>query len=346
MHHPSFIQRLWLLLRLAVQMYRANRQNGAYHRSVLKKAGRVVSEAELLDDGSLPPLLFKKMQWYMVNLAVTGRLLTMLRGKPLSGTEEKSFIYLGAIMALFDSLVDEQPDPEIPARLLEQFTKQTGPDIKNSPSAIEKIFALYSSEFYRSTDEFQWERLSVHFRQIGYQLRSGIQKQTSLTEEEMLKLTLGKGGVSMLLCQALLFERNTKTEKAFYDLGGLIQLLNDAQDVHKDALKGIRTFMNYTQNWTEAAGIPEAQKEQTFTSFHACNFSESRLYPFLFNIAAMVTVIQYKLTRYAEHTNKQLIINEIAGMERKDFLVNPFSLRSLLYCVPRILVFRTSPENL
>lgn len=338
MDHPSFISRVALLSRLALQMSRANRQDGRYQAAVLKKAGDVISAATALDDGSLPPLLFKKIQWYMTELLITGSLLSGLRLKKLSQGEERQFIYLGAIMALFDAMVDDQLPSTVPAQSLNHFINKdyhTG-----GLSSIEKIFLLYSERFTENVDSSTWIELERHFEKIRYQLESKSQAVGEPGEEELMRLTIGKGAASLLLCYALLFPADEKNERAMFELGALIQLMNDAQDVYKDASRGITTFMAFRTNWKDAETVLEKHMAGTCKAFLESAFPRKRLYPFLFQINAMLVLIRYKLEYYSGITNNILDIKSVSAMSREDFRVRLFSFKALVYSIPRILAFK------
>ncbi len=341
MKNSSFIFRCTLLLRLTFRMSRANRPEGCYFRRVPEKAGNIFNDALDLDDGSLPPLFFKKIRWYMVELLETGKLLSVLQRKSLSGAEERNFVLLGAIMAVFDSLIDDAADTALASAVLRRFIrKETAFSGSENMPAIERIFILFSDQLFVSVSDEQWQRMSVHFEKISYQLKSGEQKQKILNEEETLNLTFGKGGASVLLCYSLLFPPDEKAEKAMFELGGLIQLLNDAQDIRKDAEKGIRTFVWYQRNFSDITKLIESYRKKTFLSFSASGFPERSLYRFLFCINALVVAIHYKTYRYTEICNDQIDIPGIALRKKSEFAVNPFSLRGIKYIVPRVIRFK------
>lgn len=329
-----------LLLRLSGRMYRANNPRGRYHRHIEEKAG--LRPVDLQPEGrdALPPLLVKKIRWYMVELLETGRLLVLLREKPLTAREEKALILLGGIMAVYDSLVDEQDDPGLPGKVLGRFIRKENFDGGKGWSGTEKVFHVLSEAFFSAVTEEQWLRFTRHFGQINYQLLSGRQKNERISEKEVLDLTYGKGGASLLLCLSLLFPPDKKLEQAMFSLGGLIQLLNDAQDLHKDAVKGITTFVRFKKSFGEIIETIEEQENRTFGEFYPLSAEYRQTSRFLFCIHALTVAVKYKILAYRKNVGEYSDYDLLGKMDREYFRVDPFSQASVRYCVPKILFAR------
>jgi len=336
---PGLPARLILLIRLIRKLYRTNRPDSRYHRIVSKNTGLGRLEKEYSGNELLPPLLLLKIRWYMVELLFTGELLTLLRDLPLSKEEKQNLTSLGAIMAIFDTLVDEFPDQSVPAKLLGRFIRKELSAAGEETTAPERLFYHFAAQLYTDTTEDTWQKMSAYFEQIPYQLQSAEQKQETLPEEEVLRITGGKGGVSLLLCSSLLLGKDKTTEDALFGLGAFIQFLNDAQDLRKDAEKGIRTFTAFRKDFAAIEAFLGEQWDMTRKAISALDLPPHRTYEFLFSIHALYVGISYKLSRYALICGNRLDLKSIAVMDRKEFRTDPFSPEGIRYCLPRILAF-------
>jgi len=66
-----------------------------------------------------------------------------------------------------------------------------------------------------------------------------------LTKENLFKITLAKGGITIMAGAYLMAPKMTKEErKAVYELGGLLQILEDIHDIKEDQEMGIQTLSN------------------------------------------------------------------------------------------------------
>lgn len=92
---------------------------------------------------------------------------------------------------------------------------------------------------------------------LDAQRKSLIQsdKTAALTKEQILKISVYKGGMSVLLDRYFLSKPMTERDMHFYyGLGFLLQLCDDLQDIEQDTKAGSRTLFSSCQNKEEAAG--------------------------------------------------------------------------------------------
>ena len=105
--HYNYSQNFILFLRLAWKMFNANNSFGSYHRMVSRVARETIRQSLMLNDGTIPERIFIKIRWYMVEAVIIGEMLATLTGHSVNKRDKESLIYLGAIMALFDAIVDD-----------------------------------------------------------------------------------------------------------------------------------------------------------------------------------------------------------------------------------------------
>lgn len=78
---------------------------------------------------------------------------------------------------------------------------------------------------------------------------SMLQKEEDVSIDQLWEITHKKGGYFTLLCFSIYSKSFSKKQWDFiYNLGAVIQLLNDTFDVYKDAKEGIKTLPNTLPN--------------------------------------------------------------------------------------------------
>lgn len=328
-----FLANTYYLLLFTRMSFQANREQGRYHHRVRSRAAGLISQAQELNDGSIPEKAYRKIQWYMVSTLFMGELAAHLAGYRIRSGEERAYCYLGALIGLSDILVD---DYQLEAPALEALLQQHPGD-----TPIERMFSIYYQALFRLVDAGQAERLKAAFAElIHYQVASLRQFDTGISEQDTIAITRGKGGASLKLCAALLPGTEGPMQEALYELGGFIQFLNDAQDLPKDAREGVVTFVRFRQGFPDILQYIEAERRRTFHSFSTLALKRSRLRYFLFCFHAMFVLITYKLGRYARLCAGELDMQRIAVMDEKIFRANPFSMSFIRAALWPILSFR------
>ncbi|HZK61638.1 MAG TPA: hypothetical protein VFC41_06135, partial [Anaerovoracaceae bacterium] len=196
---------LFLLIKLAYKMFQANNTFGGYHRYVKRVAWETIHKSKIMNDGSIPDRAYKKIQWYMVESVFMGEILANLTDHSIIKREKESLIYLGAIMALFDVIIDDfKLEKSVVTELFENIFLSDKRTIQQNGSAIEKVFYLYLDKLDNTIEEEHWKEINKHLEIIKFQIQSDEQLREDITEASADKITMGKGGVSVLLCSALL----------------------------------------------------------------------------------------------------------------------------------------------
>jgi len=110
-----------------------------------------------------------------------------------------------------------------------------------------KIFKE-SIDFLRSSVDKKTFEIFTNYIQIEHicQLMSIYQSSDkSLTKDNLLKITLAKGGITIMAGIFLMVPKITKEKiKAIYEIGGVLQILEDVHDIKEDLKMGIQTLSN------------------------------------------------------------------------------------------------------
>jgi hypothetical protein len=341
-----YLDNIILFFNLAWRMFHANNTFGSYHRFVGRVAGTTIKQSLLLNDKSIHDSSYKKIRWYMVEAIVMGEMLSNLVGYNLNKRERESLIYLGAIMALYDVIVDEfRLDRDIVNRILENTFRSGARPFYDNETAIEKVLYFYLDKLTGTIEKESWDEISGYLNIIKLQTDSDVQYNRELSEVQIKEITQGKGGASALICSAFLRHKSDSLKAAIFQMGGFIQMMNDCQDIYKDTVSGIKTYLHFCRSFTDIFNRLNEERIKTFRLIKTLDFPEDKVYKTLFDLNAMFIVISFKLESYSGICNYRLDFNAIAGMDKRSFRLNPFSLKSLWTCTPKILQFRSDSSE-
>ncbi len=322
-------------------MYHANNTSGNYHRYVKRVAKDTISRSHTLNDTTIPERIFKKINWYMVESLFMGEMLARLAGKTLTDRDKETLVYLGAIMALFDVFIDDFRFERVRVLKILDYTFSPDRDINTvSDSVIEKIYCLYLEKLLLIIEKEHWNEIYKHLNIIKLQTDSAMQIGADISEESIMSITSGKGGVSALICSAFLGQKDESFTKAVFETGGFIQMMNDCQDMQKDIAAGIKTFVHFRKSFRDIFDKLNEERIRTFSTVMSLELSVERRKEFLFNLNAMFIVIAYKLSVYAGICNYSLDFGVISQSDKNKFRLNPFSFRAIVSCFGKIMDFK------
>ena len=245
-------------------------RNIRYQQNFLRThLGPTLDEAARHSDGSLDDDDFKKIYRYygLAVPAILGEEIAALHGRPMSERERLALSYQGAMTGLFDDFFDKH---EMPEEQLLNFIENPGSITGNNSS--ECLFLLL---FRKALELSHHPGETVKYLHKVYlaQVESLKQAAPGLTREEIKRITIDKGGVSVLFYRSVFESGLAKNEEiSFYKIGGLMQFGNDIFDVHKDSLQNISTLM------TTAGKVEQVRREfsemraEAFGSFYATNY--------------------------------------------------------------------------
>ncbi len=230
------------------------------HRFIKDELGDILEQAKKTNDGSLEAADFTKTtQYYSLAVpAIFGDSICALRGFKMSKKERRALTYQGAMSGLFDDFFDkyDMGDEQVMA-LLEK------PDEHKGESSAEKLFLIfYKNALANAPDPV----LFLKYLREVYQVQVESRKQTrpGLTKNEILDITLKKGGVSILFYRAgMLHPFADNEEKAVHQIGGLMQFGNDIFDMYKDYKTNIHTLATTMQKTDDVRKLFTEQKNKS-----------------------------------------------------------------------------------
>ncbi len=244
----------------------------------------LLQEAEKTNDGTLEASDFKKITGYygLAVPAIIGESFAALRGKKMTRKERLALTYLGAITGLFDDFFDKHDlESEKIKDLLER------PDSLSGQNSSEKLFLdCYRKALLHAHDP----QLVLHYFRKVYdaQIESMKQAKPGLSEDEILRITLDKGAVSVLFYRAAMEHPfQPGEEEAIFKMGGMMQLGNDIFDIYKDRNGNIHTLLTTTKKIDRVRSIFRKVMKESFDSISQLEYNSrnTKRYLHLFSLA-------------------------------------------------------------
>lgn len=204
-----------------------------------------------------------------INISVViGESFAALRGQELSFSEREAITNLAAITLLFDDYFDRLD------YIKEDIKSLMTPGDYQPKNTHEKLFRMFFDQALSSIPDN--DRLFKYADQVfEAQYYSKEQQLSSPTYEEIIDLTLKKGGYSILFYRsALENDLSPEEEELAFHLGGMIQLGDDIYDTFWDAKNHIRTFTTVSHDLMQVYQDFNAQIQRCFGAIDATSLPE------------------------------------------------------------------------
>jgi hypothetical protein len=103
-----------------------------------------------------------------------------------------------------------------------------------------------------------------------------------LSKEEIKRITINKGAVSVLFYRSVFTNPLTPDEEdALYQVGGLMQFGNDIFDVYKDSLNNIETLVTTTPDINDVRLMFREMARTSFNAFYRTDYPRKNIRKFL-----------------------------------------------------------------
>lgn len=230
------------------------------------------------NDGSLDLIDYRKITHYygLAVPAILGESLAVLRGQRLNLRERSALTFQGSFTGLFDDFFDKD---ELAETTLESFID----DPRKIPlsNSRQRLFAVF---FNKGIENYRDKDLTLDYlRKVFHaQVESLKQAGVGLSRDEIRRITVEKGGVSVLFYRTVLDQPlNASEEKALYNMGGLMQFGNDIFDVYKDSLHEIETLITATTKVDVVRKEFEKMMVSSFAPFYELGYPRRNVKKFL-----------------------------------------------------------------
>lgn len=226
--------------------------------------------------------LYKMLYYYGLSVpAILGEAFCQLRGKKMSINERHTLTYMGAATGIFDDLFDKLNTPV--NHILNLIDNNSDAKTNN---VHEKLLIKFSYEILKNHNAKKIRQIALELFEI--QRKSLKQKNKSISNEELLNITLEKGGLSIIFYRCCFEEKIENNEyELLLKIGEVGQLTNDIFDMYKDFSDGIETIANRTTNITELKNFLLLNVSEIKSKIDNLNYKTKNLNKF-FNIVYFI----------------------------------------------------------
>jgi len=234
--------------------------------------------AKNINDGSLDKEDFKKITHYygLAVPAILGEEICALRGCKMTLQERLALTYQGAMTGLGDDFFDKQGTS---AETVKAFIED--PDKFTGHTASEMLFL----SFYKKSLQYAHDPSLVkqYLRKVfAAQVESKKQAVPGLTRDEILKITIDKGGTSVLFYRAAMSHPFCSgEEEALYKIGGLMQFGNDVYGIYNDRNEHIHTLLTTATRISEVRDIFRSVMNDSFQAAFWAGYPPRQVKKFL-----------------------------------------------------------------
>lgn len=325
------------MLRVGWDISKFNSVHSSYHRQAKKLINELLSEVDIENSPNIPSNIRIKFQWYMAECIYSAEHFNKILG--LKSTSEDRHIYLvsGALLGMSDLIID---DVEMPRERLTEFKRPKQQE--EYQIDVERLYAYLYHHFFSLLDEEVGARTKAYYELLfDAQVRSKRQFDADVTLEEVDQICKDKCGYSVLYIRAMVrADISPQEEKCWYEQGALVQFCNDAQDLYKDAVKGLRTFGTVRPDIETISKDLQKQMEVAAQVLAEQDFREDAKRELAFIIHAMVLGIQAKLNKYSLMCKGEYSLGKLASMQ-KSKVRRKLSVPMLVpYVLPRLFRYR------
>jgi len=276
-----------------------------------------IEQSKREKDNTLTDRDYKKMMGYygFAVPALLGEGFCMLRGRSMSTKERFAITYMGALTGLFDDFFDEQKIPE--EHIMDLITMA---DESIANNANERLFVKFCQVALKNAEDADLVK-KIAVEVFDAQVLSYKQKLPSTELDEIKRITLEKGGLSLLFYRSIFAEPITESEERMLTyLGGIGQLENDIFDIYKDSQQGIRTLATLTNKIDDLRNVYLDMMEQTFKMVRQTPYPPANKNKFLHFISFIICrglVCLDFLEEKELQTNHQFVLKQY---EKKDLI--------------------------
>jgi len=211
-----------------------------------KKIDQHIAELELECDGELSKAERKKIiSRQILFVPVIAEAFARLHHNKTNAAEQKRLLYFFINSSLFDDFTDEQ-------LLTPLQIAGISFDDKFTPHHFRERLFLHIKKQLNNFAQHKSGYTAIQKAVFESQMDSEQQLNPSTPNEQLLAISLAKGGYAVELCSYYTNQNITATERqCWYQLGAMIQLSNDIFDIYKDVQQGIHTYPNRCTNMNE-----------------------------------------------------------------------------------------------
>ncbi|WP_423737547.1 class 1 isoprenoid biosynthesis enzyme [Chitinophaga caseinilytica] len=254
---------------------------------------------------------------------------TALRGRKATLEEKERLVQYFICSGAFDDFVDRNElSPE------DLDTISFAPENFQPRRIEEKMFLhchLALRNFVRHRAAYDQAARGLFRAQVD----SGKQSRPEpMSAEELLRITLEKGGYAVLLCHFYLDHDASEAERScWYRIGGIIQLTNDLFDIWKDIQAGVQTLPNTMTDAHAFHAFLSAEVREMMEIIGTLPVPKSRKRAFLLNMMAICSFSDMAVARLRRIQGAAPQLPDLKTLPRKALIVDMEKPANIWHCM-------------
>lgn len=186
-------------------------------------------------------LVYKTSRYEGVQQIVINDAFTRLVGRNTTAFERESNKLFFIITFLYDDIMDQKILTEDDLNQLLENPEENPYNIFEAKVLVDIHLQLLQRT--KQPEKYKAILLAIHKAQKD----SLNQLNKQINESELLDITLRKGGYSFFLCSLYIdLPISIEMDHSWYQIGGMMQMIDDMFDIHNDVQDGIQTYPNTT----------------------------------------------------------------------------------------------------
>lgn len=280
--------------------------------------------------GRLETGTFKKIvNSYGIYIPMICDAFSGLKGRKTSVAEKERILLYFICSSLFDDFCDRR---ELTEAEMEHISYR--PASWQPANVNEKIFLhahLALRDFVGDKDAYD----TVTRQLFAAQIDSIRQFDASISDADLHRITLEKGGYAVLLCHFYLDEEVTETEQElWFRLGKIIQLTNDLFDIYKDLADGSQTLPNRMK---DAHAFHDryfsGAVQEMIDHVHQLPYPAKRKQDFMISLMAICSFGRIALKQLTALQGNAPALPALHSVPRKQLIVDMEKAGNILYCM-------------
>ncbi len=332
MFHKTHL--VFRLIKSTIGISKFNNPRSSYHREARELIDSLTAPFDLASIPHLPANFKLKLQWYMAECLYGCENYARLLHHQSTTNQRKSYLLSGAVGAMSDVIID---DVEMKKDDIKRFKTPKSAD--EYEDVIGKLYATCYHTFINSL-EVEVKNRTIAYYELLFeaQVSSKQQFNAEITRHEVDQICKDKCGYSLLFLRALVKGDISPQEKlAWYELGGFIQYCNDAQDLHKDLQKKIKTFATIRPTLKIVANDLDKQRVIAFSLLKDTPFKTHKKDDFMFLVHMMSIAIFAKLNAFSRLCNFQFSHDSFLLKSKKEVRSAVTPLRLFTFWFPKVM---------
>ncbi len=288
----------------------------------LKKSAKetvtVMQDLEQKHQGKFDPSAIKKAARFQgVQQVFINDAFTQLIDRNTNEFEQSSNKLYFALTGLYDDIIDQKLIDEKILNQLFEDPIHTPTNLFETKVLVDVHLNLMKS--VKDITAYKITLASVHQAQRD----SSKQINSQLNQEELLDITLRKGGYSLLMCRHYIdLPESKEIDNCFYQLGGVIQFTNDLFDIYKDLQDGIQTIPNSAKNISQITSKYNQLVHNFMNTIHQLPYEKSKIDTLKIKLSPIPAFGYLAIQNLAKLQDKEEQLPNLKTVPRKDLIID------------------------